>query len=401
MRTFRPYSGLPTLPYQKVWAEIDREALINNFHLLSQKNAGARQIAVVKADAYGHTAAICVDALLSAGCDFFAVSSIGEALDVRHICHERKMQSDILILGYTDPHLVPFLIENDIIQTIIDAPHGLSLAKEAEAIGQRLRTHIAIDTGMNRVGLCARNDTECISATGAVKELFLNEHLRVEGLFTHFSNADDSDDSVFDPNGKTRLQFSRFASVASALEKEGIKLFSHVCNSAATVRFPEFALDGVRLGILLYGARPSEQVVADTSPVMSLHTIVSHVHSIGKGERVSYGGCFVSDSDMEIATLPIGYADGFIRSYSGFEVTVHTKNGDRKAPVIGRICMDQCMIDVTGLGAEVGDRITVFGIDKGDLSRLAAMAETIEYEVLCLISGRVPRISKTAEGGKK
>lgn len=398
MKTFRPYLGLPTLPYQKVWAEIDQEALINNFHRLSQKNANARQIAVVKADAYGHTAAICVDALLSAGCDFFAVSSISEAIDVRRICRERQLSADILILGYTDSHLVPYLIENDVIQTIVDESHGLSLAKEAEAFGQKIRAHVALDTGMNRVGICARNDSECSSAVNAVKELFFNPHLRVEGIFTHFSNADDSDDSVFDPIGKTKLQFSRFASVRSSLEKEGIKLFSHVCNSAATVRFPEFALDGVRLGILLYGARPSEQLVAETTPVMSLHTVISHVHSIKKGDRVSYGGCFVSDGDREIATLPIGYADGFIRSYSGFNVTVHTKDGDRRAPVIGRICMDQCMIDVTGLGAEAGDKITVFGIDKSDISRLAAMADTIEYEVLCLISGRVPRFPKNDSG---
>ena len=164
------------------------------------------------------------------------------------------------------------------------------------------------------------------------------------------------------------------------------------------MRFPDLTLDGVRLGILLYGAAPSKHVNAKVSPVMSLHTSISRVHRLPAGQRVSYGGDFIADTDRTIAALPIGYADGFLRAYQGFKVTVHTRAGDFKAPIIGRICMDQCMIDITDIPAAVGDKITLFGQDKTDLSRLSEMAKTIEYEALCLISGRVPRIMK---GGHK
>ena len=215
-------------------------------------------------------------------------------------------------------------------------------------------------------------------------------------MFTHFSKADEEEDKVFSPDSHTRIQAERFSTVKKLLNNDNIELFCHVCNSAAAVRFPEFAFNGVRLGILLYGVMPSHNVSADTSPVMSLHTVISHIHALPTGESVSYGGSFTTESDRLIATLPIGYADGFMRAYSGAEVTVHTDSGDFKAPVIGRICMDQCMIDITNVPARVGDKITVFGSDPRELSRLATLANTIEYEVLCLISGRVPRITKNA-----
>jgi alanine racemase len=174
----------------------------------------------------------------------------------------------------------------------------------------------------------------------------------------------------------------------------GLKLFCHACNSAAAVRFPEFALDGVRFGILLYGVCPSEHVEVCTKPVMSLHTVISHLHKLNVGETVSYGGNYSSDEERTIATLPIGYADGFMRAFSGFNVTVQTSLGNFKAPVVGNVCMDQCMIDVTGIPASICDKVTIFGNDRMDLTRLAKLANTIEYEVLCLISARVPRIAR-------
>lgn len=393
MESFRLYSGIPSLPDGKVWAEINTQALADNYRILCKKTPGIRHICVVKADAYGHTSAICVDALLDADCDFFAVSCIEEAIEVRKLCRAKNRFAEILILGYTDPQYAKALAEYNIIQAVVGEDHAEALLKKAKSEKCTVRVHVALDTGMNRVGLCARNENECMRAADTVKALAAEKHLSIEGLFTHFSKADEEEASVFAPESHTRIQAKRFAAVQDLLKNSGIELFCHACNSAAAIRFPEYAFDGVRLGILLYGVRPSRHVAAETAPVMSLHTVISHIHELPAGESVSYGGRYVAESDLVIATLPIGYADGFLRAYEGAEVTVHSRTGDRKAPIIGRICMDQCMIDLTGISAEVGDRVTVFGDDHETLSALAALANTIEYEVICLISGRVPRIA--------
>ena len=396
MRSFRPYSSIPSLPCNKVWAEIDVGALANNFKILRSSQPDSRMICVVKADAYGHTSAICVDTLLEAGCDFFAVSCIEEAIEVRRLCQAKGIGAEILILGYTNPLYAYQLAEYDIIQTAVSEEHAASLEIEASRANCRLRIHVALDTGMNRIGICARNENECLIASKKIKALTKSSSLSVEGIFTHFSQADEEDSEVFSQKSFTKAQFERFMTVRKLLLSDGIKLFSHVCNSAATARFSEYSLDGVRVGISLYGISPSKHVKVNTSPVMSLHTVISHVHKLQKGEKVSYGGKYEADTDKTIATLPIGYADGFLRAYSGFHVTVHTQDGDAKAPVIGRICMDQCMIDVTGIPVNVGDRITVFGTDLKDISVLARLSGSIEYEVLCLVSGRVPRIVRKA-----
>ena len=400
MSSHRLYSGLPALPIHKAWAEIDTDALKRNYIYLRTYAPDSRHICVVKADAYGHTAGLCVPALLDAGCDFFAVSCIDEALEVRNICRNANKFADILILGYTAPEHAKALADNNIIQAVISKKHAEGLCNSAKRHNCRVRVHIALDTGMNRIGLDARNDDECSSAAKLIKSLCKKTELCVEGLFTHFSKADESpvesDGEVF-----TKKQHERFLLVKNLLQDDNIRLFCHVSNSAATIRYSDFTLDGVRLGILLYGAAPSEYVKAEVLPVMSLRTSISHIHRLPAGQRVSYGGDFISDTERTTATLPIGYADGFLRAYSGFEVTVHTAKGDFKAPIIGRICMDQCMIDVTDIPAFVGDKITVFGYDKTEISKLAQMAETIEYEVICLITGRVPRIEKLAANKSK
>ncbi len=396
MDSFRVYSDVPKVLAPKVVAKIDVDALKSNYRALCAISQGARHIGVVKADAYGHASAICVPALLEEGCDFFAVSCIEEAIAVRMLCLEASKSADILILGYTDCRLADLLAQYDIIQTIVSEEYAKELAAVAlEACG-KVRVHIALDTGMNRIGLAAQSEKECVEAADAIKKLMSCGGVSVEGLFTHFSRADE-DGELFSGTDFTRQQFERFDFVRNILLRDGVKLFCHASNSAATIRFPEYALDGVRFGIALYGVLPSPIVKAQLAPVMSLCTVISHIHTVTKGASVGYGGAYTADRDIKIATLPIGYADGFIRAFSGFEVTVHTKAGDVKAPVIGRICMDQCMIDVTSLRVSVGDEITIFGERGSDLSRLADMAETIEYEVLCLISGRVPRIEKAIE----
>jgi hypothetical protein len=182
MRPFRLYSDTPSLPTSKVWAEIDTVALQNNYKILCDRIPDVRHICVVKADSYGHTSAICVDVLLDAGCDFFAVSCIEEAIEVRSICRAKNRHADILILGYTDPRYAKELCEHDIIQSVISKEHGLLLSREAETAGCRIRVHIALDTGMNRVGICARNDIECQSAAKDIKELIRKSGISVEGM---------------------------------------------------------------------------------------------------------------------------------------------------------------------------------------------------------------------------
>lgn len=391
------YSNLPELDEHKVWAEIDTENLIYNYELLCSLTPGVRHICVVKADAYGHISNLCVRVLLDAGCSFFAVACIEEAISVRNICDEKGIDANILILGYTDSRQAEILSQNRIIQTILSEEYAQKLNRDAAEQSCIVKTHIALDTGMNRIGICAQNEAQCSEAVKAISRIVSLGNLSVEGMFTHFARADEELDRVTAPDSHTKKQYKWFSAVKHGLEKRGISLFCHVCNSAAAIRLPEYKADGVRFGISLYGVPPSRHMKSITKPVMSLHTVISHIHDLIPGETVGYGGSYSADTHRTVATLPIGYADGFLRAYRGYFVTVQTSQGNFKAPVIGKVCMDQCMIDVTELPVHVEDKVTIFGYDPEDLSRLANLAGTIEYEVLCLISARVPRICKKKE----
>ena len=389
------YDTMPKTDTRRNVCVVDTDALRTNYTLLSSMSKNSRPIAVVKADAYGHTAEICVPVLLSLGCDFFAVSCTEEATSVRKLCLREGKDADILILGYTDPSDVPFLSKNNIIQTAVSCAHAESLSRAATEKNCTLRVHVAVDTGMNRIGVCATDDSLCCSAADEIETITRLKGLSVEGIFTHFSKSDGLADETLAPDSFTRSQAKCFAEICKTLSLRGIKLFTHACNSAATLRFPEFHLDGVRLGIALYGVYPSEHFEdIGLLPVMSLSTVIAHVHTAPAGSFVGYGGAFVAERDTKIATLPIGYADGFLRKYSGADVKVMTQSGKRKAKIVGRICMDQCMIDVTGIDVNVGDRVILFGDTPDGLRSLASLAETIEYECLCLISARVPRVKK-------
>lgn len=390
MSKYRTYSSLPLSQIHKAEAHIDLSALVHNYKKLCSYLDGQRAICVVKADAYGHGAPECAKALFAAGCDFFAVSSIEEALAIREIFPLCDRHVDILILGYTFPHQAKQLSDNDIIQTVSSESYAKELNEYATRAKCVVRTHIALDTGMNRIGFCVHNERQINEAVSQICEIHGFSGIKIEGMFTHFADAD----ADFEKREKkTKRQYERFEKVKSRLEKHGLDAgFCHVCNSAATVKFPSFHLDGVRLGIMLYGALPSEYVECELLPVMTFKSMISHIHLLPPGEEVSYGGEFSSLVERKIATIPIGYADGFIRDLSGSELYVHTESGVCPAPVVGRICMDQCMIDITGIDAREGDTVTVFGEDPDRLHALAKKARTIEYELLCLISSRVPRI---------
>ncbi len=395
--TYKLYSSLPDLERRKTWAEIDLDALRENYRLLREmatmENKSVRMIAVVKAEAYGHGAPACVETLLCEGCDFFAVSCLDEAVAVRKVCDENHKEADILILGYTPPELAHLLARYEITQALLSEDYAVRLEENADRSGVTVRTHIALDTGMNRIGFPAHSDTEIVATVSAISRVAGFSHLSTEGMFSHFARADE--DKNGDGEKMTDLQSERYNTVRTALERQGVVIpFHHICNSAGTVRRPRDRMNGVRLGILLYGARPSDCIELPLKPVMKLKTVISHLHKLLQGEAVSYGGTFSSDEERLIATVPIGYADGFLRAYSGSFVTVETKEGAKPAPIVGRVCMDQTMIDVTGTGASVGDVVTLFGNDPKELYAYADRADTIDYECLCLISSRVIRVYK-------
>ena len=391
---YKLYSSLTELEQRKTWAEIDLDALRSNYRLIRSRvvetSPNTRIIAAVKAEAYGHGAPACVRTLLGEGCSFFAVSCIDEAVAVRAVCDGENKNADILILGYTPPALAPQLCRFNLIQTLLSEDYAVHLDRAAREAAVTVRTHVAIDTGMNRIGFAAHSDDEILSTAAAIARVSAFANLSQEGMFTHFSRADEPLDG--DGEALTDLQAARYRAVRYALEERGIHIpFHHACNSAATLRRPADHFDGVRVGLLLFGASPSPYASLPLTPVMRLKTVISHLHKLLPGESVSYGGTYTADTERLIATIPIGYADGFLRAYSGATVTVHTSHGDRSAPIVGRICMDQCMIDVTDTGAKIGDEVTLFGNFASDLSDYAARANTIDYECLCLISSRVPR----------
>lgn len=387
----RLYSDLPFTDSPKAYALIDTNALIHNFNIMRQKarghNPNAVLIATVKADAYGHSAAICVPALLGAGCRYFAVSSIEEALDVRNIINANNIvDADILILGYTEPKYVKLAIENNITIALI-SPEYTKKILEVVPSGKKIKVQVAIDTGMNRIGYLAHTESDVEKTAVEVAELFKNKKLEICGAFSHFYMSD-----VEGENEVTHEQNRRFLKVIYQLSKKKLTFpMIHICNTAGIVRFTECTLDAVRMGISLYGPAPYEKEGEDLGfePVMKLCTRVTHLHTVKAGEAVGYGGTYVAEKDIVCATLPIGYADGFLRAYGGSYVTIR----GQKAQVIGRICMDQCMVDVSGIdGVTVGDEVVLFGNDKSELRELAKVAGSIEYECLCALSSRIPRI---------
>ncbi len=388
-------------------AYIDTLELKNNYLTildLCKKNALAENktppkvICVVKADAYGHGIRTAAKVLGEAGCGFFAVSSEAEAVELRHIESENGRHPEILILGHIMPENVPDMIENDITCAICDAENARELSEAVSPAETPLKVHIKLDTGMNRVGF-PTDDLRFEQTVCEIAEISREKNLKITGIFTHFSSADDEllDGHLvpgFD-EGYTAMQLSRYKRVIDSLKKLKIDVgLRHSANSAALLKLPEAYFDAVRAGIILYGYPPNGSIDSRFRTVMRFDSSVVHIHTVKRGEKISYGAAFEAPYDMTVATIGAGYADGFEREYSGCDVKI----GERKYRQVGRICMDQCMIDVTPPRGEecavkVGDAVTLFGGDGGEsVNELARRAGTISYEVLCRVSKRVPRI---------
>ena len=365
-------------PTHRATAAVSISALRQNYFslaALAAKNATGEQspriIAVVKANAYGHGVELVVPALLSAGCSFFAVATVEEALTLRALAPV----ADILILGYTPPHHARELAVGRLLQTVFSGEYAHALSACAKAAEVTVNVHLKIDGGMCRLGF----SPEAVEEIAAAATL---PHLCAKGIYTHFPSADR------DLAG-TRAAFLRFLSCKGALAARGLSLFSHAAASAALLTFPEMALDGARVGLALYGIAPTKTTLP-LRPAMTLTAPVVQIREVAANTPVGYGGSFITTRKTKIGTLPIGYADGVPRRFGKAVggVRVLTKKGAFFAPVAGNICMDQMMIDLTDTPIGIGDRAVFF--DR--ITEAATALETIPYELLTGVGSRVLRI---------
>ncbi|MCI2059178.1 MAG: alanine racemase [Oscillibacter sp.] len=367
---------------RRTWAEIDLDALAGNYRRLREHaGPGVRFLGVVKADAYGHGATRVARKLESLGADYLAVSSLDEARELRR----EGIQMPVLILGHTPPSMVSELIRYGITQTVSAEAKAEEYSAAAQACGGTLRVHIKVDTGMSRLGFLVRGG----HFEGGVRAIAYSctlPGLEAEGIYTHFAAADEDG---ADSEAYTREQFAVFTRVLDALAAAGWTFtIRHCSNSGAVRRYPEMALDMVRPGIALYGVGPDAAALG-LQPVMSLKSAVSTIKIFDPGTCISYGRLYKTEDFTRIGVLPIGYADGLFRAVSN-RWAMMTEDGP--APIRGRICMDMCMVDLTGLpDVRVGDTVDVFG-PGNPVEKMAQVVGTIPYELLCALSRRVPRL---------
>ena len=364
--------------FDNTYVQIDLDIIRENFRAISQK-AGVPVMVIVKADAYGH-GAVQIARHLENECAFFGVSSVLEALELR----TAGIRTPILILGHTPLSAFPTLVQEGIRPTIFGYEGALALSREAEKQGVTAPFHLAVDTGMSRIGFQITDEDADICARIAKLP-----HIEAEGLFSHFATADCADLT------DAKAQIQQFDTFYQMLQERGVTVkLRHLDNSAGLMNF-DHHYDMVRSGIATYGLYPSSEVdpqLLPLQPALSWNSRITHVKWLEAGHSVSYGGTYVTTAPTRVATVPVGYADGYRRGLSNrFYVLIH----GRKAPILGRICMDQLMVDVTNIDdVAVGDRVVLVGRD-GEQSitveQLADVLDTINYEIVCGISRRVPR----------
>lgn len=360
------------------YVKIDLDCIARNFAAVEEK-AAVPAMAIIKADAYGH-GAVQVAKLLQEKCRFFGVSSMLEARELR----QAGIRTPILILGQTPASAFPMAVREEIRPAIFRYEDALALSAEAVAQRKTAPFHFAVDTGMSRLGLQATEESADLCAKIAALP-----GLRAEGIFSHFAGADCPDLT------KAHVQAEKFDSFCAMLEARGLHIpIRHLDNSAGLVNFDQH-YDMVRSGIVTYGMYPSEDVPKEKlsiHPALSWHSRVTHVKTLEPGREISYGGTFVTTRPTVVATIPVGYADGYRRSLSGkFHVLIH----GQKAPILGRVCMDQMMVDVTAISnVQPEDSVVLVGRDGNSeitMEEIAAAADSFNYEFVCGISRRVPR----------
>jgi len=361
-----------------VWAEVDLAALRRNYARI-RSYTKSMLMPIVKADAYGHGAVPVVKALKDLGVKRFGVALLEEALEIKHAFPDLSL----MVIGFTPPEQAEMAVDAEIVTGVFRLDHAQALSEAALRQHKTARLHVKIDTGMGRIGFRPEE-------VGEILRLAALPRVEIEGIYTHFAVADQTDLSF------TREQLRRFNEVYARLHAEGLKIpLRHAANSAAILRLPEAHFELVRPGIILYGLPPSAQAGRDAGfePVLSWKARISHVKVIAAGETVSYGRTFRAAYPTRVATIPLGYADGLRRSLSNRgEVLVR----GARSTIIGRVCMDQTMLEVTKIpDVQCGDIVTLLGKDgmqQIDATEMAGWLGTINYEVVCGISKRVPRV---------
>ena len=374
---------------KRTWAEISLNAIEHNYNVIRNKVAdGTKVCCVIKADGYGHGAVELSQIYEKLGADFFAVSNIDEGIEIR----KSGSKLPIVILGYTPVSEAKNLAAYNISQAVFSLEYAKELSEKCVEEDCICKMHIKVDSGMSRIGFMCQEFPRDEYSIEEICEACCLPNLEVEGLFTHFCVSDE------DAEGRefTNKQYENFIHVRDSLKKRGVDIsVVHCSNSGAIEDYPETCCDMVRAGIILYGLAPSSKLAdrLDLVPAMTLKTVVAFVKEVQKGATISYGRTFTADRKMKIATVPIGYADGFIRQNAkdGYMMV----NG-KKAKIVGRICMDQTMLDVTDIeDVKTGDEVVVFGTGENGEPTADSLAEntgTINYETVCLVGKRVPRI---------
>lgn len=367
-----------------VWLEIDLDRLAANFRALKGiVNEEARFMAIVKGNAYGHGAVEICREFNALGVDMLGVAMLSEAVELR----KQGVTGPILVLGHTPRELQPVALGHGITLTVYDRADAEALSDLARERERAVKVHLKVDSGMNRIGF--QPNSASLDDIAAISRL---PALELEGIFTHFASADEADKTY------TRQQFQNYAWVVKGLEERGIRFpLRHVSNGPAMLDLPEYNLDMVRCGVMLYGYFDSDEVDqsrVEISKVMALKARISNVKSVPAGTGISYGIEFKTRRPSLIATLPLGYADGYPRAL--YRKGGHVLVNGSKAPIVGRICMDQMMIDVTDSGeVRVGDEVTLFGGDHEhsmQIEDIARKAGTIHAEVISNMNRRIPRV---------
>ncbi len=374
---------------KRTWAEISLNAIEHNYNVIRNKVADDTKVCcVIKADGYGHGAVELSQIYEKLGADFFAVSNIDEGIEIR----KSGSKLPIVILGYTPVSEAKNLAAYNISQAVFSLEYAKELSEKCVEEDCICKMHIKVDSGMSRIGFMCQEFPRDEYSIEEICEACCLPNLEVEGLFTHFCVSDE------DAEGRefTNKQYENFIHVRDSLKKRGVDIsVVHCSNSGAIEDYPETCCDMVRAGIILYGLAPSSKLAdrLDLVPAMTLKTVVAFVKEVQKGATISYGRTFTADRKMKIATVPIGYADGFIRQNA--KDGYMTVNG-KKAKIVGRICMDQTMLDVTDIeDVKTGDEVVVFGTGENGEPTADSLAEntgTINYETVCLVGKRVPRI---------
>lgn len=370
--------------YYRVQANVNLDGIRHNILQVKNKlKKDTKLMLIIKADAYGHGAIPIAQYMCHYNLvDVYGVAIIEEAIELRRA----GINIPILVLGYTSKEQYKLVVANDVIQTVFQYEMAKKLSEEAKRQGKSVKIHIKIDTGMNRIGFSDNNHS-----INEIKRINQLDNIKIEGIYSHFATADEENISG------THKQLMRYKEFVDKLEKEGIRIpIKHISNSAGILNYPDAELNMVRCGILTYGIYPSEFVLKDEVklvPAMEIKTHVIYVKDVDEGVGISYGSTYVTPEKTKVATIPVGYADGYSRNLSNIGKVII--NG-QYAPIIGRICMDQFMVDVTHIpGVKLGDTVTLLGKDHEaciSSEELAEWSHSFVYELISTVGKRIPRV---------